>query len=110
TEELLMFYCLYVFRNTIYYLEEEDAIVLFQERNDVLHLFDLVSKAEVDIMKIVAKIAAPATKQVLFHYSPDYSGIQTSKMPFVDDTKLFIRNRTNINFPLHFKHPLTSHA
>jgi hypothetical protein len=51
-----MFYCIYVFHNDIYNLEDEDAIVIFKQEDKQIDIYDIVSKKEVTIDNILSKI------------------------------------------------------
>ncbi|HZH61258.1 MAG TPA: GNAT family N-acetyltransferase, partial [Metabacillus sp.] len=57
TEELLMFYSIYVYPQSIVYLEEESVIVFYQIEGDTLHIIDVISHDGVNIHSILAKLA-----------------------------------------------------
>lgn len=48
-EHLLMFYFLLVFNDVIFYIEEEDVIVLFKKEGEQLHIYDVISRKEVEL-------------------------------------------------------------
>lgn len=110
TQGILMFYCLYVFYNDIYYLEQEDAIVIYKKENQKIDIFDIISKKEVNIEEILKKIAYRDTKKIVFHYTPDYKGIDIKSNIFNANEVLFVKTSSNNYFPLQIKHPLTSQA
>ncbi|MFD2681734.1 GNAT family N-acetyltransferase [Bacillus seohaeanensis] len=110
SQGLLMFYCVYVFPNTIYYLEKEEAIVIFEQEDKQLNIFDIVSKREVKIDTILAKITNSDSNKIVFHYTPDYKGLDIQSDIFNGDDVLFVKTKANNQFPLQIKHPLTSRA
>ncbi|WP_420489363.1 GNAT family N-acetyltransferase [Neobacillus niacini] len=110
TEELLMFYCLMVFSQDLYYLEEDQALVIFQIDDDVLHLYDVVSMEKVKVLDILSKISNENINQIIFHYHPDEKELKFEKQSYQSDTVLFVKNMTKAALPLEFKHPITSQA
>ncbi|PLS02851.1 GNAT family N-acetyltransferase [Neobacillus cucumis] len=110
TEELFMFYCIMVYSQDIYFLQEENALVLFQHEGKEMHIYDVVSEEDIDIHTIISKIAVPETKRVIFHYHPDYFGLEFSELPYHSSTVLFVKNQGNISLTGGVKHPLTAQA
>ncbi|AJS57886.1 GNAT family N-acetyltransferase [Paenibacillus sp. IHBB 10380] len=109
-EDLLMFYFILVFNDAIYYVEEEDVIVLFKEAENQLHVFDIVSKKTIDLEVVVKHIISDATEMIHFYFVPDSDNenIQSGLITETDDT-LFVRPLLKDGVK-HFLFPLTSHA
>lgn len=109
-EHLLMFYFILAFPDEIYYSEEDDIIVLMKEDEQQLHLYDLISKKEVEIMTILRRLISPDTASIHFYFTPDFDcpGIQATKITDSDD-QLFVRPFCTKKNE-HFLFPLTSHA
>ncbi|MBM7661372.1 putative GNAT family N-acyltransferase [Bacillus mesophilus] len=110
SEELLMFYCLYVFPQHVYYLPEEDVIIVCKQEKNDLHIYDLVSKKEVILKKLLASIANLETETILFHYTPDYNRLEIKKELYRGSEQLFVKINSKLLLPKVFKHPLTSQA
>jgi len=110
TEELLMFYCLNVFTNDLYYIKDENVIVIYQIKEDILHIFDIISKEEFEIVNVLQSIANEQTQKIVFHYMPDYKGLNYEIEEFHDDTVLFVRYNSDMTLPKFCKHPVTSQA
>lgn len=110
TQGIFMYYCLNVFPHDIYYLEHEDMIVVFQKEQEQIHLFDIVSKKEIEIKHILTRIADDSTRKVVFHYTPDYDNIQTNSSIFNGNEVLFVKSASRNDFPLHIKHPIMAQA
>lgn len=107
-ESLLMFYFLIAFPHSIYFIEEEDVIVLFEKKDEELHLFDVVSRCKIDIVDVLSYITSPDIKRIIFHFNPDCKDAESEVIEDEDDV-LFIRPMINFGTeqPLF---PLTSHS
>ncbi|MGG1662072.1 GNAT family N-acetyltransferase [Brevibacillus sp. NRS-1366] len=110
SEGLLMFFLILVFRDAIYYIEEEEAIVLFEQEDNQLHVFDIVSKKPIDLEIVVNHLVSDATEVVHFYFMPDSDNenIQSALITETDDT-LFVRPVLKEEVK-HLLMPLTSHA
>ncbi|MGE6515996.1 GNAT family N-acetyltransferase [Lysinibacillus sphaericus] len=108
-EHLLMFYFILVFKDAIYYMEEEDLLILFEQENQQLHIFDIISKKRVDL-DMLNGVLTMDTEIINFHFTIDdvCSNIHTEFITTSDDT-LFVRPLINIETK-HFLFPLTSHS
>lgn len=109
TKELFMFYCLNVFPNDIYFIEEDEALVICQIENKSLHIFDIVSKSKPDIKRIIQRIPAPGIDKVILHFTPEGLPVSSKKIQSTEDV-LFVKKINEVMFPTEFKHPHTSKA
>ncbi|KQL54405.1 hypothetical protein AN964_13465 [Heyndrickxia shackletonii] len=109
---ILMFYCSSVFRNNLYYLEEDNVIVVLHEEGDTVHIYDLIAKKKFCLETILNKIVPNGMKKVIFHFTPDDENhLKMKNKPYHEEGEtLFIRNLGNVPFPETFKHPLLSQA
>ncbi|QRG70694.1 GNAT family N-acetyltransferase [Brevibacillus choshinensis] len=109
-EHLLMFYFLLVFHDVIYYVEDADAIVLFAQEEDQLHVFDIVSKRTMDMEAVVNHLLTDEMETIHFHFVPDRDNqnMRTALITGTDDV-LFVRPFLK-GVEKHFLFPLTSHA
>lgn len=105
---IFMFYVLYVFGQDLYYLEEEDALVMYQQEDECLHVYDLVSSKKVDLQAIVAKLAGAETTKITFHFTPDDEEFVTERSLW--DNGLFVKAEGEALYPVQVKHPITSIA
>ncbi len=109
TQDLLMFYCIYVFESNIYYIEEESAIVIFEQEDKQVDIYDIVSNKEVNIVNVLSKITNSDTNKIVFHFTPDYKGINAQSELFNGDDVFFIKMNGNDNyFPSELKYPITT--
>ncbi|MDQ0272190.1 GNAT family N-acetyltransferase [Cytobacillus purgationiresistens] len=109
-KNLLMFYFTIVFPEAIYYIEDLETIVLMEHEEETLHVFDIISHQKQDIETLLANIITDSTKQVVFHFTPEYlvAGMEVNTMAN-DDDALFILSDTPL-LKGHFKFPFTSHC
>ncbi|APO43906.1 GNAT family N-acetyltransferase [Paenibacillus xylanexedens] len=109
SQGILMFYCLNVFSDDIYYLENENVIVIYQKEDNHIELFDVVSLNEMNMKDILDKIADEDTEKVIFHFTPDATDDIVLKSSITNEG-LFVRTHGEHLYPLHVKHPITSIA
>ena len=109
-EHLLMFYFLLVFNDAIFYIEEEDVIVIFKEEDAHLHIYDVISNKNFELDSILNYIISDETKLIHFYFTPDDKGkkINTKFITENNDT-LFVRPLIK-DVSAHFVFPLTSHS
>lgn len=109
-EHLLLFYFILAFDEAIYYSEEEKVIILFEHEEDQLHIFDIISKKEITLDKVINLVATANTKTVHFHFTPDDDNKDIKKTFITEsDDVLFVRPLLK-GEAKHFLFPLTSHA
>lgn len=111
TKGIVMYYCLNVFSDHIYYLENEDVIAIFNKENNHMDIFDIISIHEMNesnIQNILATIGGNDTVKATFHFTPDYKGIELNSEIINDG--LFVRATGDNVYPAKVKHPVTSIA
>ncbi|MBZ9687465.1 GNAT family N-acetyltransferase [Clostridium estertheticum] len=104
----LHIYCMYEYKDDIYYLEDEDAIVITRREDGCLHLYDVLSLKPIDLDSIVEKIVIPNDKKIEFHFVPEinkYAVLKTFKER--EDETFVITKNTSFNEALF---PMTSHT
>lgn len=109
-ESLLMFYFTLAFREAIFYVENLETIVLMEEEEDTLHIFDIISLNVQNIEAVLASIVKETTKKVVFNFTPDFTieGMTATIMPN-DDDALFVLTKKSL-LKGNFMFPLTSHC
>ncbi|MCQ6561242.1 GNAT family N-acetyltransferase [Paenibacillus mendelii] len=110
SQEILMFYCMNVFSQDIYYLEREDVIAIFKKTGNQVDLFDVISKREINIEDILSLIAGNDTNRIVFHYTPDYKGIPIQSHILKGSEVLFVKTHGYNHLPDRFMHPTVSQA
>lgn len=109
TQGILMFYCLNVFSNDIYHLENENAIVIYQKEDNNIDLFDVICLNEIHMTDILHQIADENTEKITFHFTPDAAKHLVLKSTITNDG-LFVRTSGDHLYPVQVKHPITSIA
>jgi len=107
---LFMYHCLNTFRDNLYYHPTEDAIVLYEQTNNQIHLFDIVSRKKPNYNKILAAIAGEGRHEVIFHFTPDDLQFDYKRNLYEDGGTLFVRTNGIHTFPSRVKHSVTSEA
>ncbi|RXT15477.1 GNAT family N-acetyltransferase [Ammoniphilus sp. CFH 90114] len=107
-EGILLFYCINVFSNDIYFIEEEEVIIIYKLDGNTLHLFDLIAQREVNLERVLQRICPHETTEVIFYFTPADPSLD--KALFIGGEKLFMRAKEGLELPKYFKHPITSQA
>ncbi|WP_315119727.1 GNAT family N-acetyltransferase [uncultured Clostridium sp.] len=104
---LIMFYCTYFMRDNIYYLEDCDALVIFELNEDVLYLQDVFSRKEVKLDSIINAVITEKSKKVVLGFTPNNSSSYEKSLVNEEDTTLFIKigkdnpfKRGDLMFPI----------
>ncbi|WP_249899952.1 GNAT family N-acetyltransferase [Paenibacillus sp. PK3_47] len=108
---LFMFYAITVFPESIYYSQEDDAIIVYQQEGHTLNLYDIVSQCEVDLNRILNRIANEQTKYIQFHFTPDQIP-EEAQYEWVDSNGdlLFIKADFVLEKNLKICVPILAHA
>jgi len=107
---LLMFYFTLVWPDAIFYIEALDTIVLMNEENETMHVFDIISLQTPNVEEVVASIVKETTEKVIFYFTPDTSidGLHAVTTPN-DEDALFIYTKKDWALG-HFMFPITAHC
>lgn len=110
TPKLFMFWCLYFLKDNVYYIREIDTLVLFERKDGVLTIFDVVGRAVPDFGQLYPYICDDSDTAVEFEFMPDKMNMGTPPKLIPAES-----NGTHLmgEFPLEnqeFLFPLTAHA
>ena len=107
-EHILVFYYVHGFDHFIYKLPDS-ILVLFEVEGNELHLYDVFSKKEYDLIEIIEKILPEDTEKVIFHFTPDgdLEGLSTEEDP---EAGWMIRNIGKLELPENLAFPDISKA
>jgi GNAT superfamily N-acetyltransferase len=106
---LLIFHCMYLHREDVYYSKEEDAIVIYKKKDNEIHLYDIVSKYEVDIKKLLGMIVDDDVEKIIFHFTPDKYDLPFETIPVAKDERIFVKQNI-FNMDTKFIHPHSCEA
>lgn len=97
------YHLMYQFSKDIYYIEENDIIFIAKYKNDMVDLFDVLSVNKVSFDEIEKYILKDTTKQVRFHFTPDWLNVNYDVIPRKDKALYvygeFLNNMSNCIFP-----------
>jgi len=103
---ILLFHCLYSFPNNIYYMEDEEIIVIFKETENRLDIYDVISRQEFSLSNILSGISSAQKGKIFFHFTPESNDIICEPLETADT--LFIKPvRTELTEKFF---PITSRA
>ncbi len=105
---LLLFYWMYVFRDDFYYLEGLDAIGVYRIEEEEIHIYDIISKADLSFAGIIGRIASDKVKRAIFHFTPDYQDLEAERIPY-DDDQFFVKTEL-VRIPENLMYPAIAHA
>ena len=92
---LIMFYCIKYYKDSIYYIDSLDAVVIYKIEEGSLYLYDILTESGAGINEIMPAIMDAANKtaaeKIVFMFTPDRSGIEISGHKEEKDYKLFVR-------------------
>jgi len=91
---LVMFYCHQWFADKLYYAEEKNAIIVMEEQNDTLHLYDVISEEVQEMEELLTMISVEKAVKVEFHFKPKLCKLAMEETPLVkEDQTLLIRHK-----------------
>lgn len=106
----LKVYCTYMFRNSLYYLANEDIIIVMDKKDDTINLFDIISKNSFILDDILEKITSGGEKKINIDFVPELRKYSTEKKVKIDeDDTLFIKEY-GVNLKEEVLFPTTSHT
>ena len=108
TPSLFMFYALYVFSENIYWIEEEELIIVFEEEVETIEVYDIVSNHPIDHAEALMYIPNRDNKPLQLHFTPDQS--VEAHATIDGSTHLFVRAKGDFTYPSHVLHPITAKA
>jgi predicted N-acetyltransferase YhbS len=108
---LIMFYCLSFMSDNVYYLREQNVIVIAEFQNDTLRLIDIFSPSMVDLDTIIKPLCTNGIEKVIFGFTPsDITGYSVNLLK-EDDTTLFVMKDKADLFENHkIMFPVLSHS
>lgn len=88
---LIMFYCTYFMKDSIYYLEDYDTVVICEFNEDILYLQEVLSRKEVKLDNIINATMNEKIKKVVLGFTPKDISSYEKTLVNEEDTTLFIK-------------------
>jgi predicted N-acetyltransferase YhbS len=108
---LIMFYCTSFMSDNVYYLREQDMLVIAEISGDTLYLQDIISEAEVDLDTAISCLANRDIKRVILGFTPKAAEDYCEELLKEEDTTLFILKGKEVLFQANrLRFPALSHA
>ncbi|CAK7012657.1 GNAT family N-acetyltransferase [uncultured Tissierella sp.] len=108
---LIMFYCTYFMKDSIYYIEDYDTIVICDFHKDILYMQDVFATKEVNLDKIINAMMNEKTKKVVLGFAPNNITSYEKSLVNEEDTTLFIKMGKENPFKIRdLMFPVLSHA
>lgn len=85
-----MYYCLNVFSNDIYYLENKYVIVIYQKEDNNIDFFDVIGLNEIYMIDILYQIVDEDMEIIIFYFIFDVIEYFVLKSIFINDG-LFVK-------------------
>ncbi len=108
-EHIISWYTYNMLNNNFYYCPAEDIILVFEKKENAVHLFDIISAHSIKFEQIKNYISGPQINKVEFHFTPDRLDVQCKTEPPQNSDKLMIKAES-FNIASPFKHPITARA
>jgi hypothetical protein len=88
--DLVMFSAIMMLKNNVYYFPDEQLIAIASLDDETLNLLDVFGLQPVELDRLVATLALPTTKEVVFGFTP-LNCDQYQSRPIAGEDTLFIR-------------------
>jgi hypothetical protein len=108
--DLVMFYCISLLKQNIYYIKSLDVIALATFNDNQLHLWDVFGKTGVELDKIIYSLLNLQTDEVVLGFTPEDCGSYKVGEIHGDDVLFVQKGKTNIFDGNKVMFPLLSHA
>ena len=104
--DLVMFYCITVYKDNVYYIKHLDVIVVAKYNDGQLHLIGIFSKNKVDLYNVISCISNSQTEELLLGFTPEDSNsydikkVESDDYLFIQDKKTMLFDENKLMFPL----------
>lgn len=107
--DLVMFYCITVYKDNVFYLPELDVIAIAEVNERQMHLLDVFSKKQADLDEVISAVCDETIEVVMLGFSPNdcssYARFLVDEeakdeMLFVETGKTIIFDENQLMFPL----------
>jgi predicted N-acetyltransferase YhbS len=107
-EYITLWHVLNVFPERLLYLEDDDIIVIASQKENRLHVWDIIFDRSFDLAAVLPKvISGDGVDSVYYYFSPDILGYSYDGVEADEESPLFVRG----DFPIDgrtFKFPATA--
>lgn len=108
--ELVMFYCISLMKENIYYFDDIDTIAIAEIEDDNLVIDAVYSDSEADLDNIIERLADKKIKKVMLGFTPEDTSSYECELYHEEDTTLFILGGSSVFRDNKIKFEPLSHA
>ena len=109
-EALVMFYCLFVKKESIYYVEAFKAVIIADINDNTILLNDVFSETHVDLNDLIKVITNQTINKVILGFTPLDKTNYDINLLEPDDTLFVLKTNNNIFNGNKYMFPILSHA
>lgn len=105
-DSIYWYHLIYEFAEHIYHIPDRDMVFLAEYEGDTAHVYDIMSEKPVSFNDIMGRIVAPETREVRFHFTPDWltgdyeSGADESGEMYAAGNAIDMLNGASFKFPV----------
>ncbi|MBU3136159.1 GNAT family N-acetyltransferase [Clostridium gasigenes] len=108
---LVMFYCTSFMKDSIYYLEDYNTVVIAEFDGNKLYVQDIFSTKDIKLDIIIDEIISDEIKEVILGFTPNENLFYEERLFKDEDTTLFVKGRERNIFGVNkLMFPILSHA
>ncbi|MBU3106127.1 GNAT family N-acetyltransferase [Clostridium gasigenes] len=108
---LVMFYCTSFMKDSIYYLEDYNTVVIAEFDGNKLYVQDIFSTKDIKLDIIIDEIISNEIKEVILGFTPNENLFYEERLFKDEDTTLFVKGRERNIFGVNkLMFPILSHA
>lgn len=112
-ESILLWYCLNIFGDHIYYIDGCDAIVIAERREQEIHVYDVIAERKLSLNEWIPHMAdhfaAEGEYRIIFHFTPDFDDIHLESSEWDQSDTLFVKT-DRVSLPAAIRFPITAQA
>lgn len=64
-------YCNYEYNNDLYYIKEDNIIVILKRENNIVKLYDILSVDNFNLDNVISKVLIEDDKKIQFNFIPE---------------------------------------
>jgi GNAT superfamily N-acetyltransferase len=107
---LILFYCLSYKKNSIFYLEEFNAIVIMDIEGNTLYLIDVFSKTPIELNDLIQAISSEIIEKVELGFTPLNESNYNKSILKQGDTLFMLKDNASFFKVNQWRFPVLSHA
>jgi hypothetical protein len=89
---LFLLHCLNAFKDTLYYVPDEDVIVLCKHEGETLHIYDFLCKRIFSVQNVLDAILEEETAEIIFAcIPPDWSDLALQCRSFAGEEQFVLK-------------------